>query len=84
MVLNGHGLQRQGVSVESAGYVFYNRCNEAAALLNQAILTGVRFLQVECAGFIAEVSSRPFSETTGEVIIEGMKSGKSRRRRHEF
>jgi 2-dehydro-3-deoxygluconokinase len=65
----GHGLR--------APVVFYNRANEAAALLKpgdfdwNAILSGgVRWLH--SGGIFASLS-----ETTGEVIIEGMRAAKA-------
>jgi 2-dehydro-3-deoxygluconokinase len=65
----GHGMR--------APVVFYNRANEAAALLKpgdfdwQAILNeGVRWLH--SGGIFASLS-----ETTGEVIIEAMKAAKA-------
>ncbi len=65
----GHGLR--------APVVFYNRANEAAALLkpgdfdwNAILGEGVRWLH--SGGIFASLS-----ETTGEVIIEGMQAAKA-------
>ncbi len=65
----GHGLR--------APVVFYNRANEAAALLkpgdfdwNAILGEGVRWLH--SGGIFASLS-----ETTGEVIIEGMRAAKA-------
>jgi len=60
-----------------APVVFYNRCNEAAALLkpgdidwNAVFAGGVRWFH--SGGIFASLS-----ETTGELIIEGMKTAKA-------
>ena len=65
-----------------APVVFYNRCNEAGALLkpgdfdwNAIFGDGVRWFH--SGGIFAALS-----ETTGELIIEGMKAAKAARRRH--
>lgn len=60
-----------------APVVFYNRCNEAAAQLkpgdfdwNEIFAGGVRWFH--CGGIFASLS-----ETTAELIIEGMKAAKA-------